>query len=123
MFSVKCYVSVRIVTSKYIANRRTVHTWTSLSLRDHDCSSTWYAFHPCVSKNEQLAHHAPLQYGTFGPAADKLPGCEGAHAGSCYGNWIVYTREKFNNAPSRFLSYFHEPDGADRWSQLVEDAS
>jgi hypothetical protein len=44
-------------------------------------------------------------YGTFGRGADSLPGCYGARAGSCYGNWVVHTRA-IRRQPSRFLSEF-----------------
>ena len=43
--------------------------------------------------------------GSFGPGADSIPGCEGASAGSCFGNWIVHTRNSWS-APSQMLSAF-----------------
>ena len=45
--------------------------------------------------------------GSFGRKSDALRGCSGAHAGSCYGGWVVHTRNSLRR-PSRFLSDFSE---------------
>ena len=47
-------------------------------------------------------------YGTFGRDADALDGCKGARAGSCYGNWVVHTRE-FRGRPTAMLSAYAAP--------------
>ena len=45
--------------------------------------------------------------GTFSKEADAIEGCEGARAGSCYGNWVVHTRD-FRKRPNALLSSFAE---------------
>lgn len=44
-------------------------------------------------------------YGSLGPGADLIEGCEGARAGSCFGNWILKTRD-FRKKQSEMLSSY-----------------
>jgi hypothetical protein len=56
----------------------------------------------CVSAKNFLH-----MYGSTGPGADAIEGCEGARAGSCFGNWILNTRQ-FYRSKSEMLSV-HAP--------------